>query len=298
MGLDPLSEEVMGIRIQVAFFYEKISQYQGAINVLELLRSDCLKWIEQLGEQKGNEGKRTRVLGKTIAMSVKLGELYANTYVAEQEAAEEKLVWAVTAILKEKKRREDEGVKEGEGQWLTDEEIGGSFEGWCFPRMHPYGHHSLTHLAKALGHLYESRNQHFLAAPLFLQALGLCQPRSCHSVVLMNNLAISLAQQKPPPALSPNQPPASPASHVSDARQWAQKALALASSINPPERTAECDEGCAVATINLGDLAMMEGDLDEAERRYKEGKEMSKAIGFEDGVRRADELLKNLKEKR
>lgn len=148
MGLDPLSEEVMGIRIQVAFFYEKISQYQGAINVLELLRSDCLKWIEELGEQKGNEGKRTRLLGKTIAMSVKLGELYANTYVAEQEAAEEKLVWAVTAILKEKKRREDEGVKEGEGQWLTDEEIGGSFEGWRFPCTHPYGHHSLTHLAK------------------------------------------------------------------------------------------------------------------------------------------------------
>ena len=131
MGLDPLSDEVMGIRIQVAFFYEKIQQFQGAINVLELLRSDCLKWIEDLGEQKGNEGKRTRVLGKTIAMSVKLGELYANKYVAEQEAAEEKLVWAVTAILKEKKRRDDEGVKEGEGQWLTDEEIGGSFEGWC-----------------------------------------------------------------------------------------------------------------------------------------------------------------------
>lgn len=43
---------------------------------------------------------------------------------------------------------------------------------------------------------------------------------------------------------------------------------------------------------------MMEGDLDEAERRYKEGKEMSKAIGFEDGVKRADELLKDLKEKR
>ena len=43
---------------------------------------------------------------------------------------------------------------------------------------------------------------------------------------------------------------------------------------------------------------MMEGNLDEAGRRYKEGKEISKAIGFKDGVRRADELLKDLKEKR
>ena len=41
----------------------------------------------------------------------------------------------------------------------------------------------------------------------------------------------------------------------------------------------------------------MEGNLDEAERRYGEGKEMSKAVGFEDGVKRADELLEELKKK-
>ena len=152
-------------------------------------------------------------------------------------------------------------------------------------------------LAKALGHLYESKNQHFLAAPLFLQALGLSPPGSCHTVVLMNNLAISLAQQNPPPRFSPNQPPVSSASNLSDARQWAQKSFALASSIKPPERTAECDEGCAVATINLGDFAMMEGDLDEAKRRYEEGRGISKAVQFQEGVARADELLKELKKK-
>lgn len=114
----------------------------------------------------------------------------------------------------------------------------------------------------------------------------------------MNNLAVSLAQQNPPPGFSPNEPPASPASHVLDARQWALKSLALGSSIKPPERTAECDEGCAVATINLGDFAMMEGNLDEAERSYEDGKQMSRAVGFQDGVKRADELLSELKKKR
>ena len=133
MGLDPFSDEILGIKIQVAFFYEKIHQYQGAIEVLERTRKDCLKWIEQEGEKEGNEGKRTRVLGKTVAMSVKLGDLYANKYVADQEAAEEKLVWAVTTLLKEQKRREDEGVKEGEGDWLSNEEIGGSLESESFP---------------------------------------------------------------------------------------------------------------------------------------------------------------------
>ena len=120
---------MLGVKIQVATFYEKMHHYQGAIDVLERVREDCITWMEQLGGKAGNEGKRTRVLGKTIGISVKLGEYYANEYVANQDAAEEKLVWAVTALLKEQKRREDEGVKEGEGQWMSNEEIGGSLEG-------------------------------------------------------------------------------------------------------------------------------------------------------------------------
>ena len=60
---------------------------------------------------------------------MKLGEHYANEYIGDQDAAEEKLVWAITTLLKEQKRREDEGVKEEEGQWMSNEEIGGSLEG-------------------------------------------------------------------------------------------------------------------------------------------------------------------------
>ena len=114
----------------------------------------------------------------------------------------------------------------------------------------------------------------------------------------MNNLAISLAQQNAPPSFSPSEPPASAAALLADAKAWAQKSLALASSMKPPERTAECDEGCAVATINLGEFAMMEGNLDEAERRYKEGRELSKAVGYQDGTKRADELLQEFRKKR
>ena len=114
----------------------------------------------------------------------------------------------------------------------------------------------------------------------------------------MNNLAISLAQQNSPLSFSPNEPPSSAAALLADAKAWAHKSLALASSIKPPERTAECDEGCAVATINLGEFAMMEGNLGEAERRYKEGREMSEAVGFQDGTERADELLKEFRMKK
>lgn len=40
---------------------------------------------------------------------------------------------------------------------------------------------------------------------------------------------------------------------------------------------------------------MMEGNVDEAGRRYEDGKRLSKVVGFQEGVTRADELLKELK---
>lgn len=164
VGMDPFSDEIMGIKIHLAGFMEKIQRYKQAIDILEIVKRDNLLWVDQLGNLPGNEGKRTRVLGKTVGVSVKLGELYANEYVSEKEAAEERLVWAVETVLKEQQRRQKEGVKEGEGEWLSPEEIGGSLE--------------------ALGHHYEEKNQHYLATPLFLQALALSPPTSCHTTVL------------------------------------------------------------------------------------------------------------------
>lgn len=128
LGMDPFSDEILGVKIQLSKLFEQIYMYQKAIDVLELVRSDCLQWIEEVGGKPGSEGQRTKVLGKTIGISVKLGEYYAHEQVDNQEAAEERLVWAVTALLKELKRREDEGVKEGEGEWMSNEEIGGALE--------------------------------------------------------------------------------------------------------------------------------------------------------------------------
>lgn len=128
LRLDPFSDPIMGIKIQIAELMERIQQYQNAIGVLEIVKSDNLKWIEAFGNRPGLEGNRNRILKKTIQVSVKLGELYSNDYVMEFERAEESLSWAVENTLREQKRRETEGTKEGEGEWMTPEEIGGSME--------------------------------------------------------------------------------------------------------------------------------------------------------------------------
>lgn len=41
----------------------------------------------------------------------------------------------------------------------------------------------------------------------------------------------------------------------------------------------------------------MDGDLEEARRRFEEGRSISKGIGFQEGVGRADESLRELRGK-
>ena len=289
VGMDPFSDEILGVKITLAGFMEKINQHQRAIDVLEIVRRDCNTWLNTVGKREGREGDRTRVLIKTVGISVKLGELYANEYIGDHDEAEKNLLAGVETSLRERKRREEEGVKEGEGPWMSNEEMGGALE--C--TIKPIFSHmlKLTSMIALAGH-YEQKDLHYLAAPLYLQCLSLLPQTSCHAVVLMNNLSISLAQQSSPPTAS--MPPPSRSALISNARSWAEKSLSIAAVIKPPDRNEECDMGCAVATHNLGEFAEMDGNLMEARKRYEEAKSLSMAIGFSEGAERADEGLKRV----
>ena len=109
----------------------------------------------------------------------------------------------------------------------------------------------------------------------------------------MNNLSISLALQNSPPTAGIPSP--SSASQIDAAKTWARKALAVDRALQgKQERTGECDEACAVTMVNMGDFAEMEGDLQEARRWYGEGMELSKRVGFKEGVKRGKEGLQSL----
>lgn len=294
IGMDPFSDEIMGVKIQVAAMLENIQQFTKAIQVLEILRRDSLQWIEQLGGLEQNKQKRTRVLQKCVAISIKLGELYSQPVIYNRDVAEARLAWAVETILRERQRRDTLKVnEEEEGAWLSDSEIGAAME--------------------TLAHTYESRDQHHLATPLFLQALSLHGESTCHSVILMNNLATSLAQQSPraakaaqeyaqsqtlsAPEDAPPRPPVTRETMLENAQTWAQKAIDVAAGIKPPARDEECDMGCAVALHNLGEFAEMRGDVAEARRKYGEAISLAKALGFAEGVENGEARLKELKAK-
>jgi len=319
-NLDPFSDDVMGIKIQLAAWLEKVGSYEGSAKVLETLLGDCKRWIDvvekglkdgtlpktmlppstptpqdstatsegQSEPQQPQEtiwGKRTRILGKAIGISVKLAEIYADEHMLEQDLAHENLVWAVETTLKEMQRRSAEGLKDGEGEWMTGEQIGATLE--------------------SLGHSYETKSQFHLAIPLFFRALGLSKDQ-CHSATLMNNIAVCFAQH---PTMAPGESPvdalmgqemssASPAerktAYLEAAKRWATNAKQNASVPKDDKRTAECDEACAVSLCNLGDIAKLAGNIPEARRMFEKAITLSKSLGYETGVTQAEAGLQSL----
>ncbi|SPQ22139.1 d2694213-073f-48ff-b738-5d9b85163272 [Thermothielavioides terrestris] len=311
-GLDHFSDDVMGIKIQVAAWLEKIESYHNAITVLENLLSDCKRWVEAM-EKSAKEGtlpkvepppapkegepavseqprenfwaKRTRLLAKAIGISVKLANLYSDEHVLERELAHERLVWAVETSLRETQRRAKEGLKEGEGPWMSPEEIGGSLE--------------------ALAHSYQEKSQYHLALPLFFQALRLCED-PCHMAILMNNIATSFAEH---PLITPGDAPvhammeesktwASPAeqraSYLAASQRWAQNAITHASEPQGEKRTPECDQACAVSLSNLGSVLAMLGRTGEARQKFEQAIALSKKLGFDDYAAEASARLQSL----
>ncbi|KAK4156252.1 hypothetical protein C8A00DRAFT_12790 [Chaetomidium leptoderma] len=313
-GLDHFSDDVTGIKIQVAAWLENIESYQNAISVLENLLGDCKRWVEVM-EKSAEEGslpklepppavaakegepvalekpleniwaKRSRLLAKAVSISVKLANLYSDEHVLERELAHERLVWAVETTLRETQRRAKEGPKEGEGAWMSPEEIGGSLE--------------------ALAQSYQDKTQYHLALPLFFQALRLCQD-PCHIALLMNNISTSFAEH---PLIPAGDAPVHAmmedsktwvtaaeqrASYLASAQRWAQNAISHASEPQDEKRTPECDQACAVSLSNLGSVLAMLGKTTEARVKYEQSIALSKKFGFDDYAAEAGARLQSL----
>lgn len=333
IGMDPFSDEVLGIRIMVAFWLEKINNYPQSAEVLEAVLRDCMEWVnimeQQAKEKNVDEGgrlkdltplaqrlvwtpspqvvehaqaanggkgidlpnetlwkRRERLLAKAVSISVKLGELYADEHVLDPENSHKHLVWSVETTLKEFKRRKDEGPKPGEESWLTPAEVGASME--------------------SLGRDYERKSQFHLAIPLFFQALRNCDT-PCHRAVIMNNLSACFAQHpiySPATGGSPeteslkdlfaSSMPNTRSDCLDAAANWARNALSHAKDVKGDARTPECDEACAVALCNWGDVAAMQGKTDLARKKYEQCIELSAKLDFPQGVKQAQEGLKKL----
>lgn len=129
--------------------------------------------------------------------------------------------------------------------------------------------------------------------------------------MLVNNLAVSFAQH-PPRApydtlagIVPGEEHQASSSTTSEqiwtrkdllesAQIWAKNALSHAREPTGAKRTPECDQACAVALVNLGDIASINGDIDLARRRYERAIQVSQENNFADGVEQAQAGLSRL----
>lgn len=128
LGMDPFSPEILGVKYAISNLFEQAHHYPLACDVLEIMRVDCQRWMDDFSDKHWTDGDRSRVLKVMVQLNVKLGELYDSKYMNQPEDAEKRLVEAVETALKEKSRREKDGVKEGEGDWMTNEELGATME--------------------------------------------------------------------------------------------------------------------------------------------------------------------------
>lgn len=324
LGMHPYSDEVLGIKLQVAFMLEKAGLMKPAIQVLERTKNEALQWVEEgremeTAERKVEEGQipaqakvvpeniqihesemkeeeelkktaefearqRNKTLKKIVGIQMKLAELYASEHIQEEKKAEAAQVAAVELSLKEMRRRQKLGLP-------VD---GGDDDSWL----------NLTELATNLAELastYSAKERHELAMPLYLRALDMIREAegdspTCKQVVLLNDVASAMAGQlQRPPARAAQQ--VSPAQTVDAARQWAQKAIDVAARIQRPVRDEECDLTCVVATYNLGELAELQNKPDVARQRYTEAKSLAKGMGYEEGITMADAALKRFAKK-
>ena len=325
LNMNPMSDEVLGIRIQVAYMLEMANLIEQSIAVLEKIKADARNYVDTFAKMASNPtigteehkaklrgvgdpipvdlpefneyqdklvesmkehvSRRSIVMKKLVGIELKLAELYSER-IEDDKKAEACLTSGVELCLKEMQRRQKIGLPVAGGSDETD--------GWL----------SLTEIGvvlRELGDMYGMQNKNELALPLFLRALDLIRADegdnpTCKQATLLSDVATSmtgLSQSQ----LEGKKPILDKGQQTADmAKQWSMKAIEVAGAVKPPVRDSECDESCAMAHLNLGEIARIQGKFDEARKYFKQTKTIAESIeNYSEAYKEAaDDLLENL----
>ncbi|KAJ6783639.1 hypothetical protein PWT90_05801 [Aphanocladium album] len=331
IGLDPFSDEVLGIRIQVSAWLQQIDSYTSSGEVLESVLADCQKWVSVMDKSVEDgmvDGKGYYINSSNLADANDINNKHTRPGVeAESAPKDEELEVPRETLWRKRERVLAAAVKTAValGELYADEHVLKPEKAtehfvWAvettlkeFKRRRTEGKKpgeetwltptEVGGAMESLGRDYERKSQFHLAIPLFFQALRLCE-LPCHRAVVMNNLAASFAQI---PAsflsgalsdglkdLEGTEMPKTRPECLEAAENWAKNAYMHGTDVKGDERTPECDEACAVALCNWADVAAMLGKTTVARKKYEQCIDMSKKLGFAGGARQAAEGLKKL----
>jgi hypothetical protein len=128
----------------------------------------------------------------------------------------------------------------------------------------------------------------------------------------MNNLAASFAQHPghAPFQLLPEaftsavgggsasvEVPSTRPEFLEAAHRWASNAFSQASSVRGEARSGECDEACAAALCNLGDILVMMEKPKEALKQFTAARKISLKAGQKDAAQLARQRMRELEDK-
>ncbi|KAL2826124.1 hypothetical protein BDW59DRAFT_145541 [Aspergillus cavernicola] len=300
IGMHPYSDEVLGIRIQVATMLEKAGLVKPAIEVLERTRAETLIWVEhgreQLAVRKEEEEKRTEELGETppgqkleientqfaeMAEETKKRDEYEER---QQDKAIKKAVgmsiklsdlYAGDHIQDPKKAQaaQEAAVELCLKELARRESLGLPVSGKDTDKSPWLNRTEVAVAVLGLGENYLATDKEELAMPLFLRALDLLRAEegpkpTCRQIMLLVHFSVAMAARAQKP-IRGERPEAVRAQAVDAARTWALKALEVAAKIPEGEKE-RCEDVCVSAMYNLGGLSEQQGKTKEAEKWYKD----------------------------
>lgn len=234
-GMHPFSDEILGIKLQVAMMLEKSGLVKPAIEVLERTKKEALSWVEESWKSGSSTTPESKPQEKKLPAKTEAATALENAQAPEgsPEDEEKKLL----AMQEFEARQRDRALKKVVGMemklaelyssdYIQDDDKAEAAQvaavELCLKEMHrrqkaglPVGGASstedgaddswlnMTEMATALAELagtYSAKDKPELAMPLYLRALEMIRVAeadspSCKQVVLLNDVASAMAGQ-------------------------------------------------------------------------------------------------------
>jgi hypothetical protein len=309
MDMHPWSDEVLGIKLQMADMLVKAGYHQKATELLGRIAQQGYEWVLQTRDryiltlpkgktivdpnlkeivQPDEETKNyelalaDRTLRKIIGIFLLLGELYEDEHIKNPAKAFSTRRAALGILTEEIENRRRRGLpplatpEEGDN-WMNAEEVG--------------------NVMSDVGETWLRAGRPDKALELLMPSIAILRDVegkdvSCRQVVLLANVAAAMFDHKPTQQEDgKKQPVVSVEQQMESSRAWALKSIEVSKIVQEDLRDENCDMGCAAAADVLSAIAEWQGADEEARKWLREEKRYCESANYAEGVEKAVKLL-------
>lgn len=314
MDMHPWSDEVLGIKLQMADMLIKAGYHEKAAELLGRIAQQGVEWVLKTRDrymftfpkgktivdpnlkeivQPDEETKNyelalaDRTLKKIIGTFLLLGELYEDEHIKNPAKAFSTRRAALGMLTEEIENRRGRGLpplatpEEGDN-WMTAEEVG--------------------HVMSDVGETWLRAGRPDKALELLMPSIAILRDVegkdvSCRQVVLLANIAAAMFDHKPTQQegaatdKKKKQTVVSVEQQMESSRAWALKSIEVSKLVQEDLRDESCDMGCAAAADVLSAIAEWQGADEEARKWLREEKRYCESANYAEGVEKAVKLM-------